>query len=155
MSELLIALADTAATEDLGRRLCRALTVPAVIYLDGGLGVGKTTLVRALLREAGHQGAVRSPTYTLIEPYAVGDSAFLHLDLYRLADPEELDYLGLRELCGEPATWLVEWPQRGGRGLPAPDLRIALAAHDGARQARLLPRSVRGEAIVEALQNLM
>lgn len=102
----------------------------AMIFLYGQLGAGKTTLARGLLRALGVAGAVRSPTYTLIEPYEISTDAGLkrvfHLDLYRLADPEELDYLGWQELLGEGGLLVIEWPERGAGVLPAPDLRIEI-----------------------------
>lgn len=101
-------LADPDATEALGARLARMAPEQLVIYLHGDLGAGKTTLVRGLLRELGHQGPVPSPTYTLLEPYELGGRTVLHLDLYRLADPEELDYLGLRDYLDQPLLMVVE-----------------------------------------------
>src|SRR6056297_3323471 len=121
------ALADAAATEALGaalagplRRACESRAV--VLHLAGPLGAGKTTLVRGLLRGLGHRGAVRSPTYTLIEPYDELTPRVYHLDLYRLGDPEELDYLGLRDLLTGDTLLLIEWPERGLGVLPTPDL---------------------------------
>lgn len=110
---------------ELARALQSALSPPhGLVYLRGELGAGKTTLVRGLLRALGYLGAVRSPTYTLIEPYEAIDPPVVHLDLYRLGDPEELDDLGLRDLVAAPSLLLVEWPERGFGVLPAADLEI-------------------------------
>lgn len=121
-------LADADATEAMGAALarCSALEQVRRIHLEGDLGAGKTTLVRGLLHALGHRGAVRSPTYTLLEPYEFQDLTVLHLDLYRVADPEELEYLGLREQSDARTLWLVEWPERGSGWLPSPDLVIVL-----------------------------
>jgi tRNA threonylcarbamoyladenosine biosynthesis protein TsaE len=104
-----------------------------IVYLRGDLGTGKTTLVRGLLRGLGYQGAVRSPTYTLIEPYDEVDPPVVHLDLYRLSDPEELEYLGLRDLLDRPGLILVEWPERGAGALPNAHLEL-LMEHAGDRR---------------------
>jgi tRNA threonylcarbamoyladenosine biosynthesis protein TsaE len=128
-------LPDIEATESLGHTLAQTRPPSAVVYLQGDLGAGKSTLARALLRTLGVQGAIRSPTYTLIERYPVAGGEAWHLDLYRLADAGELDFLGLDE--GAATLWLVEWPEKGGHGLPAPDLRIALAVQGQGRVAEL------------------
>ena len=131
-------LADSAATEALGARLAETLAPPAVVFLQGDLGTGKTTLVRGLLRALGYQGAVRSPTYTLLESYPLGSGLVVHhLDLYRLCDPEELEWIGLRELLTAQAIVLIEWPQRGAGMLPAADLAIQLALEGCGRRATL------------------
>ncbi|GAB2506982.1 hypothetical protein GCM10027084_22090 [Pseudoxanthomonas sangjuensis] len=128
-------LADAEATERLGRALAGTRPVPAVVYLQGDLGAGKSTLARALLRALGVRGAIRSPTYTLVERYPIEGGEAWHLDLYRLADAGELDFLGLDE--GIATLWLVEWPEKGGHGLPAPDLRVVLAVQGQGRSAEL------------------
>ena len=138
-----IALPDSEATEALGRALAAARPQPAVVHLHGELGAGKSTLARALLRELGVQGPVRSPTYTLVERYPVPGGEAWHLDLYRIGDAAELDFLGLD---GDEATlWLVEWPERGAAALPVADLRIALAQDGAGRMADLHGGSVAGE----------
>ena len=145
---LKIKLADPAATEHLGGALARSLSADrdAVVYLDGDLGAGKTTLARALLRGLGVLGPIRSPTYTLVERYPLatgGESA--HLDLYRISDPEELDYLALDELTACARLWLVEWPQHGAGRLPQADLVVSLAVVGDARAAHVQAQSVVGK----------
>lgn len=144
-------LADTAATERLGATLAAVLARPCCVWLEGDLGAGKTTLVRALLRTLGHAGSVKSPTYTLIEPYELAAGPVYHLDLYRLADPEELEFLGVRELAGATSVVLVEWPARGAGFLPAADLVVALALHGDGRHARIEARTPCGAAMLQAL----
>ncbi len=136
-----------------GGRLAKAVGDRALIYLEGDLGAGKTTLVRGFLNARGHAGNVKSPTYTLIEPYQLAGKMLYHLDLYRVADPGELEYLGLREMLQEDAVVLVEWPQRGEGWLPAADLVVALEYADQgrARAVVLTPFSALGEEIVSRL----
>ena len=144
-----IELADSDATEALGRALAATRPQPASAHLHGDLGAGKSTLARALLRELGVDGPIRSPTYTLVERFPVPGGEAWHLDLYRIGDAGELDFLGLD---GDEATlWLVEWPERGGRALASPDLRIHLAQAGTGRLARLEAASAAGEAWLEAL----
>ncbi|KAF1695690.1 tRNA (adenosine(37)-N6)-threonylcarbamoyltransferase complex ATPase subunit type 1 TsaE [Pseudoxanthomonas koreensis] len=144
-----IALPDSEATEALGRALASTRPQPAVVHLQGDLGAGKSTLARALLRELGVQGPVRSPTYTLVERYPVPGGEAWHLDLYRIGDAGELDFLGLD---GDEATlWLVEWPERGAKSLPAADLRVALAQDGSGRLAGLEAGTPAGAAWLAAL----
>ncbi|RRQ22655.1 tRNA (adenosine(37)-N6)-threonylcarbamoyltransferase complex ATPase subunit type 1 TsaE [Thiohalobacter thiocyanaticus] len=119
-------LAGEAAMEAFGARLARLLPVGLRIHLQGDLGAGKTTLVRGFLRGLGYAGRVKSPTYTLIEPYWIDGRQLYHLDLYRLADPEELEFLGIRDLFEPGVTSLIEWPERGAGLLPPPDLLIRI-----------------------------
>lgn len=130
-------LPDAAATEALGARLAPLLAGGGLVTLSGELGAGKTSLVRAVLQALGHRGAVRSPTYALAEPYAIGDLEAWHLDLYRIADPHELEFLGLRDWLRPGVLVLVEWPERAAGWLPSADLEVVLA-HDGeGRRAHL------------------
>jgi tRNA threonylcarbamoyladenosine biosynthesis protein TsaE len=133
-----VLLPDAEAQTAFGVRLAALLPEQCVVYLQGDLGTGKTTLARGILRGLGHQGAARSPTYTLIESYEPGGRRVHHLDLYRLADPEELEYLGLRDLLAEPALWLIEWPDRGAGVLPPPDLVIGIEYHPEGRRLILV-----------------
>ena len=135
-------LADSEATEALGRVLAATRPAQAVVHLQGDLGAGKSTLARALLRALGVQGAIRSPTYTLVERYQVPGGEAWHLDLYRIGDAAELDFLGLDDAVA--TLWLVEWPEKAGRALPAADLRVELAAQGQGRSARLVAGSAIG-----------
>lgn len=141
-------LPDADATDALGHALAAKRPTQAVVYLRGDLGAGKSSLARALLRGLGVQGTVRSPTYTLLEryPLAEGGEAW-HLDLYRIADPGELEYLGLDG--SECRLWLVEWADRGRGALPPADLEIALSVLGGGREAVLEPCSDIGRTWVE------
>ncbi len=144
-------LPDEAAQEAFGARLAGACVGPALIFLAGELGAGKTTLTRGILRGLGHRGTVKSPTYTLVEPYELGGRRVYHLDLYRVADPAELEYLGLREMLAEGALLLVEWPERGAGWLPRPDLRVRIEYRPGGRHLELDAETPDGEAILSAL----
>ncbi|MCZ8113901.1 tRNA (adenosine(37)-N6)-threonylcarbamoyltransferase complex ATPase subunit type 1 TsaE [Silanimonas sp.] len=144
-------LADAEATAALGARLAATRPDRAVVHLQGDLGAGKSTLARALLRALGVTGTIRSPTYTLIERYALPGGEAAHLDLYRLGDAAELDFLGLDELQDAAALWLVEWPERGGTALPAPDLVIRLVLDAAGRRAVLEPTSDVGREWIRRL----
>ena len=151
MSEREIFCATEEEQAALAARLARAVGhQPAQVQLRGELGAGKTTFVRGFLRGLGYEGPVRSPTYTLIEPYEVGPIPLYHLDLYRLADPGELEFLGLREVLAEPALVMVEWPERGAGWLPEPDLVITFHHEEPGRRLRLSARTPAGMAWLEA-----
>ena len=143
-----LGLADAAATEAAGAALGTVLpTSELTIYLHGDLGAGKTTLVRGLLQSLGHPGRVPSPTYTLVEPYELGRHSLRHLDLYRIADPEELAFLGIREMSG---TVLIEWPERGAHFLLPADMDCRLSIDAPGRVLEAEGRSEAGKALVSA-----
>ena len=143
-------LPDAETTEALGRLLADTRPARAVVHLQGDLGAGKSTLARALLRTLGVTGAIRSPTYTLVERYPLPDGGeALHLDLYRIGDAGELEFLGLDGADAD--LWLVEWPERGGAQLPAADLVIELALEDAGRNVVLIPGSVTGRQWCKAI----
>lgn len=146
-------LPDADATNALGVALARARPAKGVLHLYGDLGAGKSTLARALLRELGVTGAIRSPTYTLVEryPLSTGGEAW-HLDLYRIADGGELEFLGLDS--DEAALWLVEWPERGGGLLPPADLKIELAVAGDGRRAEVTPMTEAGQAWLRRMQTV-
>lgn len=143
--------ANESEQEAIGAQLAAVLPWPAVVFLYGDLGAGKTTLVRGLMRGLGHIGRVKSPTYTLMEPYRFGERTCYHLDLYRVADPGELEFLGLRDLLGEATLLLVEWPERGEVDLPPPDLEVLIRYAAPGRELCLSARSAAGEEAVRRL----
>jgi tRNA threonylcarbamoyladenosine biosynthesis protein TsaE len=144
-------LADADATERLGRELAACMPQGAVLGLRGELGAGKSTIARASLRALGVTGAIKSPTYTLVEQYPVADGMALHLDLYRIVETAELEFLGLADLAGQARCWLVEWPERGGLGLPPTDLELHLAHSANGRHARFEAKSPKGRIWLEDL----
>ncbi len=127
-------LPDPEATEALGARLAQCRP-PGYVALEGVLGAGKTTFVRGFLRALGHAGSVRSPTYTLVEPYRIGGVEVIHMDLYRLADPMELEDMGVRDYFGSSSWIFVEWPERGAGVLPTADLSLRLEPEGAGRHA--------------------
>jgi tRNA threonylcarbamoyladenosine biosynthesis protein TsaE len=148
-------LADEEATVQIGNLLGQVMQTGGVIYLEGDLGAGKTTLTRGLLMAFGHQGAVKSPTFTLVEPYEFANHRFYHFDLYRLGDPEELDYLGIRDYFGPGNLCAIEWPERGQGYLPTPDLRVSLSVQGAGRLFRLTACSPAGERAAARLISLV
>ena len=127
-------LPDPAATDALAASFADARPASAIVHLHGDLGAGKSSFARAFLRRLGVAGAIRSPTYTLVERYPIEGGEAWHLDLYRIGDAGELDFLGLD---GDEATlWLVEWPERGAGALPAADLHLRLAIEGEGRRLR-------------------
>ncbi|MCJ8170251.1 tRNA (adenosine(37)-N6)-threonylcarbamoyltransferase complex ATPase subunit type 1 TsaE [Atopomonas sediminilitoris] len=153
MSKLTVHLADEAATLALGQQLAAALQEGdgGVIFLEGDLGAGKTTFSRGFIRALGHDGAVKSPTFTLVEPYELPALSVYHFDLYRLADPEELEFLGIRDYLRPGSVCVIEWPSKGDGVLPKPDLVITIALDNQARRASLDAFSERAQRWLQAL----
>lgn len=145
-------LPNEAATIALARNLAPALLDGGVVYLRGELGAGKTTFARALLRAMGVGERVKSPTYSLLERYLVNGRDAFHLDLYRIADAGELEWLGLDELDAPGAIVLVEWPERGRGALPKPDLEITLEHQGQGRSACLGAASPRGSSWIAGIE---
>jgi tRNA threonylcarbamoyladenosine biosynthesis protein TsaE len=141
--------------EEVGAALAADCPKGSIIYLNGNLGAGKTTLVRGFMHGLGHCGSVKSPTYTLMEPYRIGKTSFYHIDLYRLADAGELEYLGLRDLMDEGATLMVEWPERGYGELPPPDLLINIEYLPFGRNLELSAQTDRGYQLLNAATPLL
>ncbi|PID44604.1 MAG: tRNA (adenosine(37)-N6)-threonylcarbamoyltransferase complex ATPase subunit type 1 TsaE [Proteobacteria bacterium] len=122
---------------ELGGQIARHLPIGGVVLLHGNLGAGKTTLVRGLLRSLGFNGTVKSPTYTLVEPYHIANRDIYHFDLYRLADPEELEYLGARDYFRNNALCLIEWPEKASGFLPDADLTVSIQHQGSTRNVSL------------------
>ena len=138
-------LKDEAATVKAGTQLAVALNTGAVIYLEGDLGAGKTTFTRGVLRACRYQGSVKSPTYTLCEPYELSDDRQLcHFDLYRLSNPEELEFLGIRDYVASNAILFIEWPNRGEGWLPPADLSVSLSESGEGRELTMVALTARG-----------
>ena len=142
---LLLPDIDEAQLVAAARRLAPVLREGGIVHLRGDLGAGKTTFARALLQALGVGERVKSPTYSLIESYRVGDRDVHHLDLYRLADPGELEWLGLADLWGGSTLVLIEWPERGAGAMPPPDLLLRLAHSGQRRSLEAEPLSARGK----------
>jgi tRNA threonylcarbamoyladenosine biosynthesis protein TsaE len=150
---LTVAVADAPGMEAFGAAVADALgDRGSLLALSGELGTGKTTFARGLLRRLGVEGAIRSPTYTLIEPYDLPPRVVYHLDLYRVSNPEELDFMGVRDLLAEGALLLVEWPERGGRSMLYPDLRLMLSHTPPGRVVRVCGETPAGTTVLELLQ---
>lgn len=143
-----LAIPEEAQLEAFARRLAGGMQPPLVIYLEGPLGAGKTTFVRAVARALGHGGRVKSPTYGLMERYDFNDLALLHLDLYRIEDPAELDYLALRDLFGEDTVLFIEWPRRGGSEIPPPDIRVRFSDDVQDRRLSAIACSAAGDSLI-------
>ena len=152
---LVVELPIASSTDALGRALAHVLPPAFVVHLRGDLGAGKSSLARALLRALGVTSSIKSPTYSLVERYDLpGGREAVHLDLYRIGDPGELEYLGLDDLAGREVLWLVEWPEKGGSALPPPDLEVRLEPAPKGRLATLRPLSPRGLAIWPELNKI-
>ncbi|SBS30149.1 tRNA threonylcarbamoyladenosine biosynthesis protein TsaE [Marinomonas spartinae] len=136
----------------LGQSLAASFKKGAVVYLEGDLGMGKTTLVRGLLQGLGYVGPVKSPTYTLVEPYEVAGLEVFHFDLYRLGDPEELEYMGIRDYFATDSLSLIEWAELGVGVLPKADIVVRLGLIRQGRSVEIKANSAHGEALLVGLQ---
>ncbi len=136
-----------------GAKLAKSLPDTAIIFLEGNLGAGKTTLVRGMLQGLGFNGAVKSPTYTLVEPYEVDGQQIFHFDLYRVRDPEELEFIGISDYFMTGAICLIEWPQLGADFLPQADITCYIETYAEGRKIRLDAHSENGTTILKRLNN--
>ena len=130
-------LNNVEATEAFGSLLLQALPEKCLIFLHGQLGAGKTSLVRGMLRGAGFEGTVRSPTYSLVEEYKLSQKSIYHFDLYRLKDPEELEWMGIGDYLNDKALCVIEWPEMGAGFLPTADLEVFLNVVDQGRELQV------------------
>ena len=147
------AVPNEAAVQELAGRFARHLETPMVIYLEGDLGAGKTTFARAYVHALGYEGYVKSPSYGLLETYETGGQKVLHLDLYRIEDPEELEFLALRDLFDENCALLVEWPAQGEKFLPKADLLLQFGENNESRFIRCTALSSRGVSLAEKVEH--
>ena len=135
----------------LGASMAAGLSAGSVVYLQGELGAGKTTLARALVQALGHSGAVKSPTYTLVEPYELTGITLYHFDLFRLDNPEELEFMGIRDYFCNKSLVLIEWPDNGTGFLPPADLVVTIEIESAGRRVQLESRSPTGEECLRRL----
>ncbi|NRB24510.1 tRNA (adenosine(37)-N6)-threonylcarbamoyltransferase complex ATPase subunit type 1 TsaE [Shewanella sp.] len=152
MASIKVFLDNEQDTVELGKRLAQVITPPLTLNLSGELGAGKTTLSRGLIQALGHDGAVKSPTYALVEPYELGDIELFHFDLYRLSDPEELEYMGIRDYFTAKSICLVEWPDRGHGLMPVADISIAIKYVGTSREVEITSGTTKGQVLLSKLK---
>ena len=146
-----IFLEDEASMEAFGATLAEFIQNDGLITLSGNLGAGKTTLTRGFIHAIGHEGAVKSPTYTLVEPYDINGRSIIHFDLYRLSDPEEFEFLGFRDYLDGSTLCLIEWPEKAKKFLPEPDLAISIKVVKNGRQLSWQSFSDKGALVDQRL----
>ena len=149
-----VTVSDEPAMLKLGAALAEQFRQGGVIHISGDLGAGKTTLCRGILRALGHAGAVKSPTFTLVEPYEVGDLEIYHFDLYRLADPSELEYIGIDDYYGPGKLCLLEWPEKAGDYLTPCDIQLTIDVAEETRNIGIIAITERGEEVCSALSTV-
>lgn len=152
MTELTFFLKNEDDTIAVGQKLARHVQAPLTLYLTGDLGAGKTTLSRGLIQGLGHQGAVKSPTYTLVEPYELDGVEVYHFDLYRLNDPEELEFMGIRDYFTHKSLCIVEWPDKGEGLLPDADIHLHLSYANTGREIQIQALSESGKKLLAAIK---
>ena len=152
MEKRTFSLLNEPATVELGRQIAEVITPPLTLFLSGELGAGKTTFSRGFIQELGHNGAVKSPTYTLVEPYELDIATVYHFDLYRVMDPEELEFMGIRDYFSDDSLCIVEWPDRGQGLLPQADININIHYVDKGREVVMEANTPKGEALIKQLK---
>ncbi|WP_198782265.1 MULTISPECIES: tRNA (adenosine(37)-N6)-threonylcarbamoyltransferase complex ATPase subunit type 1 TsaE [Shewanella] len=152
MTELTFFLKNEDDTIAVGQKLARHVQAPLTLYLTGDLGAGKTTLSRGLIQGLGHKGAVKSPTYTLVEPYELDGVEVYHFDLYRLNDPEELEFMGIRDYFTHKSLCIVEWPDKGEGLLPDADIHLHLSYANTGREIQIQALSESGKKLLAAIK---
>jgi tRNA threonylcarbamoyladenosine biosynthesis protein TsaE len=141
--------------QDFGAQLATAISkidTPLLFLLNGDLGAGKTTISRGILQGLGHQGSVKSPTYTLVEPYELDIGMVYHFDLYRLIDPDELEHIGFSDYLSEAKLCIIEWPENGGSYIPQPDIFIDISVYQSGRHVTLNSATESGNRCINVLQ---
>ena len=151
MTKKQFALKDEKATISLGAQLAKMCFKQTTIYLHGDLGAGKTTFSRGFITALGHAGTVKSPTYTLVEPYQLPVGSVFHFDLYRIVDAEELEYMGFAEYLAEAKLCLIEWPEQGQGFLPMADIAIEISQPGAGRCVTLCANSAVGQQLISQL----
>ncbi|MFB2686566.1 tRNA (adenosine(37)-N6)-threonylcarbamoyltransferase complex ATPase subunit type 1 TsaE [Shewanella mangrovisoli] len=152
MTELTFQLNNEDETIAVGQKLARHIQAPLTLYLTGDLGAGKTTLSRGLIQGLGHKGAVKSPTYTLVEPYELDGVEVYHFDLYRLNDPEELEFMGIRDYFTDSSLCIVEWPDKGHGLLPDADIHLHLNYANQGREIQIRALTESGKKLLAAIK---
>ncbi|MDH1468953.1 tRNA (adenosine(37)-N6)-threonylcarbamoyltransferase complex ATPase subunit type 1 TsaE [Shewanella sp. GD03713] len=152
MTELTFQLNNEDETIAVGQKLARHIQAPLTLYLTGDLGAGKTTLSRGLIQGLGHKGAVKSPTYTLVEPYELDGVEVYHFDLYRLNDPEELEFMGIRDYFTDSSLCIVEWPDKGDGLLPDADIHLHLNYVNQGREIQIRALTESGKKLLAAIK---
>lgn len=145
-------LADEAKTQTFATQFAEHCPGQLVMFLSGTLGAGKTTLVRGILRGLGYHGTVKSPTYTIVEPYHFNDLTIYHFDLYRISDAEELEFIGIRDYFHEQAICFIEWPENASSVLPQADLVCNISILDEGRYISMDGYSKQGIDLIKRLQ---
>ena len=151
-TELTFQLHNEDETIAVGQKLARHIQAPLTLYLTGDLGAGKTTLSRGLIQGLGHKGAVKSPTYTLVEPYELDGVEVYHFDLYRLNDPEELEFMGIRDYFTQSSLCIVEWPDKGEGLLPDADIHLHLNYFNQGREIHIRALTESGKTLLAAIK---
>ena len=152
---LILFCADDSATQKVGTALAQTIVAPSVLTLTGDIGAGKTTLIRAMLRGLGVKGPIKSPTFALVEPYHLKDRSIIHFDLYRLVDPEELMYLGMRDYLEDEAIICIEWPERAGRYCPEADIAARFEILSEGRLLKLFAHTASGAKLIHQMRQLL
>lgn len=148
-------VADEQAMVDFGYLLGEVSQGRGLVFLKGNLGAGKTTLCRGILAAFGYNGPVKSPTYTLVEPYDLAGQTIYHFDLYRLSDPEELEFMGIRDYLDGESLCLVEWPEKAGGFLPSADLLVNIQYREGGRELLLESGTEYGKSLKDKMQKIL
>ena len=152
MNEIDFFIENENDTVNFGAKLAKLIKTPFTLYLTGELGAGKTTMSRGIIQNMGHDGAVKSPTYALVEPYNLNDLEIYHFDLYRLSDPDELEFMGIRDYFNDKSICIVEWPDNGAGFIPSADVKINLSYQGLSRVCNIQAISVKGCELLAKLK---